>query len=92
MKDNNMCETKKMGKVYKILNPEDNGGETVAITIEIFDNGDHDAAGIYALSRIDLQSYGNGASMSLPNITPEFLRELANELDAEIIKVKAKFA
>ncbi len=79
-----MTDTSKLGKVYKILNPEDNGGETVAITVEIFDNGDFDGNSIYTISRVDLQSYGNSASMSLPNLDPEFLRELANELQSAI--------
>ena len=83
-----MTDTEKLGEVYKILNPEDNGGETVAITIEIFDNGDHDANSTYTLSTVSLQSYGNSASMSLPNLDPTFLRELANELDAAIAKTK----
>lgn len=79
-----MTDTTKLGRVYKILNPEDNGGETVAITIEIFDNGDFDGNSIYTLSTVTLQSYGNNASMSLPNLTPTFLRELANELESAI--------
>lgn len=83
-----MVDTEKLGEVYKILNPEDNGGETVAITIEIFDNGDFDDKSTYTLSTVDLQSYGNSASMSLPNLDPTFLRELANELDAAIAKTK----
>jgi len=83
--------TEKLGEVYMILNPEDNGGETVAITVEIFDNGDYDANSTYTLSRVSLQSYGNSASMSLPNITPELLRELADKLEAELTEVKKAF-
>ncbi len=79
-----MTDTIKMGEVYKILNPEDNGGETVAITVEIFDNGDFDGNSIYTMSTVSLQSYGSSASMSLPNLAPEFLRELANELESAI--------
>ena len=81
--------TEKLGEVYMILNPEDNGGEQVAITVEIFDNGDlaHGLPGaIFTLGKVSLQSYGNSASMSLPNITPEFLRKLANKLEAEVTK------
>ena len=85
-----MTDTEKLGEVYKILNPEDNGGETVAITIEIFDNGDFDGNSIYTLSTVDLQSYGNSASMSLPNLDPQFLRELANELESAIWIAAAK--
>jgi len=78
--------TEKLGEVYVILNPEDNGGETVAITVEIYDNGDYDALG-----RVSLQSYGNSASISLPNLTPEFLREFADKLEAELTEVKKAF-
>lgn len=84
----------KLGEVYMILNPEDNGGETVAITVEIYDNGDAAAGlsdGIFTLSNVSLQSYGNSASMSLPNITPEFLRDFADKLEAELIEVTKAF-
>lgn len=83
--------TEKLGEVYMILNPEDNGGETVAITVEIYDNGDYDADSTYTLGRVSLQSYGNSASISLPNLTPEFLREFANKLEAELVEVKKAF-
>ena len=85
-----MTDTPKLGKVYKILNPEDNGGETVAITVEIFDNGDFDGNSIFTIGTMSLHSYGNFATMSLPNITPEFLRELANELESAICVAAAK--
>lgn len=85
-----MTDTKKLGEVYKMLNPHDNGGETVAITVEIFDNGDFDGNSIYTLSTVSLQSYGNSASMSLPNVTPEFLRELASELQSAICVAAAE--
>lgn len=87
-------DMKKLGEVNMILNPEDNGGETVAITVEIYDNGDAAAGlsnGIFTLSEVSLQSYGNSASMSLPNITPEFLREFADKLEAELVEVKKAF-
>jgi len=84
-------DTEKLGEVYMILNPEDNGGEQVAIVVEIFDNGDYDANSTYTLGKVSLQSYGNSASMSLPNITPELLRKFAVELETEIAKAKKSF-
>ncbi|KKN02137.1 hypothetical protein LCGC14_1120900, partial [marine sediment metagenome] len=39
---------------------------------------------------VSLQSYGNSASMSLPNITPELLREFANKLEAELVKIEVE--
>jgi len=81
----------KVGEVYVVLNPEDNGGETVAITVEIYDNGDYNTNSTYTLGKVSLQSYGNSASMSLPNITPEFLREFADKLEAELVQVKKAF-
>ena len=84
--------TEKLGEAYMILNPEDNGGEQVAITVEIYDNGDYDANSTYTLGRVSLQSYGNSASMSLPNITPEFLRKFADKLEAEIATARHGFA
>lgn len=86
-----MMDTEKLGEVRMELNPEDNGGEAVDIVVEIFDNGDYDANSIYTLGTVTLQSYGNSASMSLPNITPEFLREFAAKLEAEMAKAKKSF-
>ncbi len=85
-----MTDTEKLSEVYMILNPEDNGGETVSITVEIYDNGDFDDNSTYTLGRVSLQSYGNSASMSLPNITPELLREFANKLEAELVKIEVE--
>lgn len=83
-----MSDTEKLGEVYMEMNPEDNGGEAVVIIVEIYDNGDFDADSTYTLGRVSLQSYGNSASMSLPNITPKFLREFADKLEAKIAAVK----
>lgn len=84
----------KVGQVNMILNPEDNGGEQVNITVEIFDNGDRAAGlpdGLFTLSKISLQSYGHSASMSIPNITPKLLREFADKLEAEFAEVEKAF-
>lgn len=84
-------DTERLSEVYMILNPESNGGEQVSIVVEIFDNGDYDANSTYTLGKVSIQSYGNSASMSLPNITPELLRKFADELETEIAKAKKSF-
>lgn len=89
-----MGDNTKLSEVYMIVNPEDNGGEQVSITVEIYDNGDlaYGLPGaIFTLGKVSLQSYGNSASISLPNITPEFLREFADKLEAELVVVEEAF-
>lgn len=63
---------------------ESNSGESLVITTKFFanDNDITDEDGIYTNQEITLQSYSNSASFYLCNtITPEKLRELANELE-----------
>lgn len=67
------------------FNPEDNGGESLVITIDYFDNDDaaHGLPnGIYDNQKLTLMSYGNSSSFELSNgFTPENLRELANIME-----------
>jgi len=64
------------------LNKNANGGEQVFIITTYYDNGDGIPDGIYTQHEICLNSYGNTASIYLGcQITPELLRQLANELD-----------
>jgi hypothetical protein len=79
-----------MNKVLKTLtytlNPAENGGESLILKTEFFDNGDHAKGlpnGIYTNQTLTLQSYGNSASLHLcgTQLTSEILRDLANKLD-----------
>lgn len=89
-----MTDTKLLDSVSMTLNPEDNGGESVTLTVDIYDNGDAAAGlpdGIFTLGSVSLQSYGNAASITLPNVSPEFLRKFADELEAKLAAVEASF-
>lgn len=85
-----MADSEKVGRVDMVLNPGDNGGESVVLAVDLYDNGDKAAGlpgGIFTIGTITLNSYGNSASMIIGGgITPETLREFANKLDAEIIR------
>lgn len=90
-----MTDTKKLDSVSMQLNPGTNGGEAVVLTVDIHDNGDAAAGlrdGLFTLSCVTLQSYGNVASITLPNVSPEFLRKFANELEAKLAAVEASFS
>ena len=78
-----------------VVNPKDNGGESIVITTEFYDNGDV-PSGIYTNQKITLMSYGNSATINLDRaaLTPENLREFANQLEAANPKtesIKPKF-
>lgn len=69
-----------------VFNEHDNGGESLTLAIDYFDNGDaaHGLPnGIYMNQKLTLASYGNSASFELcgTTLTPENLRELANIIE-----------
>jgi hypothetical protein len=69
-----------------VFNKHDNGGESLSLAIEYFDNGDAAAGlpdGIIMNQKLSLQSYCNTASFELAGaqFTPENLRELANVME-----------
>ena len=74
-----------------VFNKGDNGGESLMLTTKFIANGDDitENEGIYINQELNLQSYCNSASLNLfgCNITPEILRQLANELEVEKNKI-----
>lgn len=70
------------------FNPQDNSGEGLTLKTTFISNGD--PGEVFTNQEITLNSYCNSASISLCGIaiTPENLRQLANELDA--IRVAAQ--
>ena len=73
-----------------LFNKNDNGGESLILTTQFFSNGDPGPDGIYCNQELVLNSYCNSASFNLYStmITPELLRQLANELDVALIKAQ----
>lgn len=63
-----------------------NGGESFTITTKFFANGDRitSCGGVYIIQELTLNSYGNSATFTLCGtpLTPDNLRELADQLDA----------
>ncbi len=72
---------------YK-FNPQDNGGEQVSLVTTMLDNGEN----VIINQEIELQSYCNSASIKLYGavLSPDMLRDMANQLESELIKAKAK--
>ncbi len=73
---------------YFCFNKQDNGGESFSIHTQMIWNGDPD--GIYYNQKLVLQSNCNSASFDLygTTLTPNLLRQLANEL--EKLEIEAK--
>jgi hypothetical protein len=77
---------KPLHREVHVFNGEDNGGESLTLTTDYFDNGDaaHGLPdGIYWNQKLTLASYCNSASFELAGavLTPESLRELADILE-----------
>jgi hypothetical protein len=75
-----------------VFNEHDSGGESLSITTEFYANGDPitEKEGVYTNQTLSLQSYCNSASFNLmgANITPDLLRQLANELESVRNKIR----
>lgn len=71
------------------FSPGTNGGESLTLTTDFYDNGDKDA---YMNQEFSLQSYCNSASFQLVGtpLTPGLLRKLANELESAEIEARAE--
>ncbi len=81
-----------MDKILKThsfnFNPRENGGESLHLHTQIYSNGD--PGGIYLNQELTLESYGNSATFNLCGtvFTVESLRQLANELEQEIVQAQ----
>lgn len=79
-----MTDTFLNSHVY-CFNPEDNGGESLTLKTEYYWNGDPvtKKTGIFSVQEISLESYCNSSTFSIQGfLTPEILRQLADELEA----------
>lgn len=77
-----------MSKLNICLNPEANGGEQVHIDFDIFNNGDDPPDNTYCNTSISGICYGESSfKIGIPGLTPDKLREIANKLEKEIVKV-----
>ena len=71
------------------FNKEDNGGESLILYTEMYANGEPD--GVYYNQELTLSSYSNCATFNLLGapLTPDLLRELANQLEKVELEAKA---
>lgn len=79
-----MTESKELRRHIYVFNPKENGGEQLLLVSSFMDNGD---GAVFLNQEITLNSYSNIASFTLSGttITPAKLRELANQLESEMI-------
>jgi hypothetical protein len=79
---------------YFCFNTDTNSGEGITLTTKFFANGDKitQEKGVFVNQELRLQSYCNDAVLNLVgcNLTPAILRQLANELESERIKLVKK--
>lgn len=81
-----MAEQKLVKTHVYNFEPKDNGGESLTLTTTYYDN----KYGEYCTNqKLTLQSYCNSASFELSGtqLTPDKLRELANQLEKNQIEV-----
>ena len=78
----------KLVRVHVFTFSEANGGEELSLTTEYFNNGGGE---IITNQKLSLQSYFNAAHFELvgAQLTSDNLRELANQLDREMIEAQA---
>jgi hypothetical protein len=86
-----MSKEKEVGRHVFVFNPKDNGGESLMLITDYFDNGD-DNKFLFTNQELTLQSYCNSATLQLmgANLTPAVLRQLANELESKQIQIEAE--
>ena len=79
---------------YFNLSPTTNSGEGLSLTTKFFANGDDitEKDGVFVNQELTLQSYCNSATFELIGspFTPELLRQLANELESNRVKLVKK--
>lgn len=66
------------------FNPHQNGGESFILS-KIIDDGDDEPL---LEQQLILNSYGNSTTLNIPNLTPQILRQLADELEQKLISAK----
>lgn len=76
------------------FSPDENGGESLTLSTTIEYNGDDPVkdSSYYTNQELTLQSYCNSATLNLAGIqiTPDLLRQCADEMEAAFIKKKAE--
>lgn len=78
-----MSKSELVETVRTVANPEDNGGEHVILSADIFDNGD-DSDNVYVGGSITLESYGRSATINIGGVTPQMFRAFADMLEEAI--------
>ena len=83
--------SKVIDRISKVVNPSDNGGESVTLAVEFHTHDLHDDEidEVFTTCSVSLQSYASSSTINFYGLTPEFLRKFADELALKIAKYKA---
>ena len=88
---------RKLGQHTFVFNKKDNGGEHLSLHTAFYDNGDSKIGlppeqCIYTVQELTLQSYCNAVTLNLhgASITPQILRDLANELEEKSSTIRGQ--
>lgn len=81
-------QDKILGRHAFSFNERSNGGEGLTLLTTFIANGD--PGGVIINQELTLQSYSNAATFTLigATLTPSVLRDLANQLEVELIKAR----
>lgn len=73
-----------------VVNPEDNGGESVTLSVDVYDNGDK-TDNIYTNTRLEAMCYGvSSSSITLWGVGFEALAEAVDKIKARLSMLKEK--
>lgn len=69
-----------------VINPDDNGGEQVTLSVDVYDNGD-EKDNIYTNTRLEVMCYGvSSASITLWGVGFESLAEAVDKIRERLAK------
>lgn len=72
--------------VSVVINPEDNGGESVTLSVDVYDNGDK-TENIYTNTTLEAQCYGvSSSSITLWGVGFEALAEAVDKIRERLAK------
>lgn len=72
-----------------VVNPNDNGGESVSLSVDVYDNGDGLKEGMFTNTKLETNCYGVSSSqITLWGIEFDALAEAVNLIEKEIMKLK----
>ena len=73
-----------------VINPEDNGGESVTLSVDVYDNGDGLKEGMFTNTKIENECYGvSSAAIKLWGVGFESLSEAVQKISSKLEEMKS---